>query len=268
MRSVHAPSVARFTPPAHTGVITHGVVSDSRRAQRRWRLTPEVPFYAIPRRAPAVVLCAFGDALAISALRGMRVGQALSGCRRPIWEISSVPIGGAPMLDPVHDHDIGHIVDAVDDPIVATPSGEQPVELCDERLAESARVLADGAPHSGEGSIADFGRKLVEIADSLGGDPNLIGHQGSGSGGRQRKQLAARGLGPRPHQGLDEVAVAKNVEGFFKRLEIIGAHEHERRASVAGHQDPLMLALHALSELGEVGLGLGERQRVCHRSTF
>ena len=39
MRSAHAPSVARFTPPAHTGVITQGVVSDSRRAQRRWRLT-------------------------------------------------------------------------------------------------------------------------------------------------------------------------------------------------------------------------------------
>ena len=42
MRSVHAPSVARFTPPAHTGVITHGVVSDSRRAQRRWRLTAQL----------------------------------------------------------------------------------------------------------------------------------------------------------------------------------------------------------------------------------
>ena len=39
MRSVHAPSVARLTPPAHTGVITQGVVSGSRRAQRRWRLT-------------------------------------------------------------------------------------------------------------------------------------------------------------------------------------------------------------------------------------
>ncbi len=35
------------------------------------------------------------------------------------------------MLDPVHHHDMGYIVDAVDDPIVAPPSGEQPVELRD-----------------------------------------------------------------------------------------------------------------------------------------
>jgi len=39
VRSVHAPSVARITPRAHTGIITQGVVSDSRRAQRTWRLT-------------------------------------------------------------------------------------------------------------------------------------------------------------------------------------------------------------------------------------
>jgi len=36
------------------------------------------------------------------------------------------------MLDPVHDHNTGYNADAVDDPIVAPPGGEQPVELSDE----------------------------------------------------------------------------------------------------------------------------------------
>jgi len=60
VRSVHAPSVARFTPPAHTGIITQGVVSGSRRAQRRWRLTvrcklsAETPSLAVANSQQAV----------------------------------------------------------------------------------------------------------------------------------------------------------------------------------------------------------------------
>ena len=57
------------------------------------------------------------------------------------------------MLDPVHDHDVGCVIDAIDDPVVAPPGREKPVELSDERLAESVRVLADPAPDGDEGSI-------------------------------------------------------------------------------------------------------------------
>ncbi|MCL4414779.1 MAG: hypothetical protein M1522_08565 [Actinobacteria bacterium] len=47
------------------------------------------------------------------------------------------------MLDPVHDHDVGCLIDAVDDPVVAPPGREQPVELSEEPLAGPVRALAD-----------------------------------------------------------------------------------------------------------------------------
>jgi len=172
------------------------------------------------------------------------------------------------MLDSVHGHDAGCIVDAVDDPVVTSAGGEQAVQLSNEWLAESVRILADRTPHGDERGVTNLGWELVEVAETFWGDPDLVRHPGGGSGGRQREQLAARGLGSRPGQGSDEVAIGKDVEGLLERLEIVRAHEHERRSSVSGHQDPLVLSLDALRERGQVGLSLRERQRVCHRSLF
>lgn len=172
------------------------------------------------------------------------------------------------MLDSVHGHDAGRIVDAVDDPVVTPTSGEQADELSDEGLAESAGILPDRSPHGGKGGITDLFWKLVEVAETFRGDPDLVRHSGAGSGGRQREQFAACGLGARSGEGCDEVRIAQYVQGLLEGLEIVGAHEHERRSSIAGHQDPLVLTLDALGKLGQVGLGLRERQRVFHRSQF
>jgi hypothetical protein len=43
----------------------------------------------------------------------------------------------------VHDDDLGHVVAAVDDPVVASSRREQAGELADERFAEPVRVFAD-----------------------------------------------------------------------------------------------------------------------------
>jgi hypothetical protein len=49
------------------------------------------------------------------------------------------------MLNPMHDDDLGRVVDAVDDPVVASSRREKTGELADERFAEPLRVFADGA---------------------------------------------------------------------------------------------------------------------------
>lgn len=88
------------------------------------------------------------------------------------------------MLYPVHDHDAGCIVDAVDNPVVTSTSGKQAGELSLERLAEPARIVADRSSHGGEGGTTNLPWKLVEVAETLRGDLNLVAHSGGGSGGR------------------------------------------------------------------------------------
>lgn len=45
------------------------------------------------------------------------------------------------------------IVDAVDDPVITSTSGEQADERSDERRAESARILPDRSPHDAKGIL-------------------------------------------------------------------------------------------------------------------
>jgi hypothetical protein len=49
------------------------------------------------------------------------------------------------MLNPVHDDDLGCVVDAVDDPVVASACREKASEFADQRFAEPVRVFTDGA---------------------------------------------------------------------------------------------------------------------------
>ena len=118
-----------------------------------------------------------------------------------IREDSAWPVGGAPMLDSVHDHDAGSIVDAVDHPVITSTGGEQAAELSDEWLAESAGILPDRSPHGGEGGITDLFWKLVEVAETFRGDPDLVCHSAASSGGRQLEQVAACSFGSRSGEG-------------------------------------------------------------------
>jgi hypothetical protein len=49
------------------------------------------------------------------------------------------------MLNPVHDDDLDCVVDAVDDPVVASARREKAGEFADQRFAEPVRVFTDGA---------------------------------------------------------------------------------------------------------------------------
>ena len=51
------------------------------------------------------------------------------------------------MLHAVDQHDVGVVIDLVDDPMVTASSRPQPRELADEWLADSARVLGEGAEY-------------------------------------------------------------------------------------------------------------------------
>jgi hypothetical protein len=56
--------------------------------------------------------------------------------------------------------------------------------------------------------------------------------------------------------------------GLLQRGEVVGAEQDEGGSSVAGDQDAVVLALDPVRHLGEVGLDLGEGQRLAHGSSF
>lgn len=51
------------------------------------------------------------------------------------------------MLDSVDQHDVGVLVDLVHDPVIPPPRRPQPGERADERLADAARIVSQGAQH-------------------------------------------------------------------------------------------------------------------------
>ncbi len=62
----------------------------------------------------------------------------------------------------------------------------------------------------------------------------------------------------------DSLRVRQQLEGVFQRFELVGADEHGGAAPVAGHGDAVVGVLDPVDHLGELGLHLGERQRVGH----
>lgn len=66
----------------------------------------------------------------------------------------------------------------------------------------------------------------------------------------------------------DEWAVAEDIEALLERPKVVGADEHERRPAVPGDKDAVVLLLDAISQLGEVGFRVRERDRIAHRSEF
>lgn len=74
------------------------------------------------------------------------------------------------MLNAVHDHDSGRVVDAVDDPVVASSRREKAGEFSDEFFAEPLGVLPDRAVYGSERCISNLRRETVEMAEPFGGD--------------------------------------------------------------------------------------------------
>ena len=89
---------------------------------------------------------------------------------------SSRSVGVAAVLYAGNDDPALVFVDFVDDPIVAPPSGAQPLELAEQRLARALRVRGDGGVDRLYCSSADLLGKPVEVTEAFRRDPDLV-HQ-------------------------------------------------------------------------------------------
>jgi len=78
--------------------------------------------------------------------------------------------------------------------------------------------------------------------------------------------IASGGLTSRPCDRRHQLRIAQDVERLLQRLEIVGADQHERRSAIAGDQNPFVVSLDPIRELGEMALVIREWQRVTHRS--
>lgn len=78
------------------------------------------------------------------------------------------------MLNPVHDDDLGRVVDAVDDPVVASSRREKVGEFADQRFIEPVRVFTDGAMQRGHRCVADLRRETVQVTESLRSGAELV----------------------------------------------------------------------------------------------
>jgi hypothetical protein len=74
------------------------------------------------------------------------------------------------MLNRGHDDDLRRVVDAVDDPVVASSRREKAGEFADKRLSEPMRAFADWAMQSGERCVADLRGQTVQVMESLRSD--------------------------------------------------------------------------------------------------
>ncbi len=78
------------------------------------------------------------------------------------------------MLDAMDGDDLHGVVDTVDDPVVATSSREEPGELSHERLTQAVRIVCYRAVERHQGGVSDLGGKLVQVAEPLWRDPDLV----------------------------------------------------------------------------------------------
>ena len=76
------------------------------------------------------------------------------------------------------------------------------------------------------------------------------------------------GFSKRPAQRLDQFFIAHDVESLLQRFEIVGTDENERWATVAGHEDTVVLTFDAVGHLREMRLYFGEREYICHATSI
>ncbi len=78
------------------------------------------------------------------------------------------------MLHTVDQNDLVVFEDLVDDSVVATSRRPQALEFTKEWLAEPVRVLGDRTEDGLQGSVAHLLRELVEMAEPLSSDLDLV----------------------------------------------------------------------------------------------
>ena len=144
------------------------------------------------------------------------------------------------MLHTVDDDDSVVLDNLVDDPVVASPSGPKTREFAEKRLAEPPRVGGDRSQDRLEGGGSHLLRQAFEMPEALWGDHYLV-QPAASDVVSQAQPLTFSGLDTRSAQRLHELGVTENVEALLKGLEVVGAHQHERRPAVSSHEDPIVL---------------------------
>jgi hypothetical protein len=171
------------------------------------------------------------------------------------------------MLDSVNEHDVGVVVDLVHDPVVPAPSRPQSGELADEWLADSTRIVSQRAEHERDGGVPNLRWEVIEVPSALARDVDLV-QTSAGEVIVQPDAFASCRLTSGSFDRCDEVRIAQDVQRLLQRFEVVGADEDERGAPVPGHEDAVVVLLHAICEFGQVRLGVGERHSLGHWSGF
>ena len=89
------------------------------------------------------------------------------------------PVDVATVLNAVDQHRLIFFEDLVDDPVVPAPGGPETFEFTDKWLPEPLGVLGDRPEDGRECGVPNLVRQSVEVAQTLGGDLDLIHEVGS-----------------------------------------------------------------------------------------
>jgi hypothetical protein len=85
-------------------------------------------------------------------------------------------------------------------------------------------------------------RELVEVAETLSRDLDLV-HAATSNVVPETHPLAPFSIPARTAKRYHQLIVFQDVEGLFEGLEVVGTQEDERRSSIAGDQDAVVLTL-------------------------
>jgi len=179
------------------------------------------------------------------------------------WAGSTRPVHVPAVLHAVDQNNLLVFEDLVDDSVVATSRRPQALEFTDQRFAEPVRVLSDRTEDRLQGSVAHLLRESVEMAETLSRDLDLV-HPATSDVILETNPLALLSVPARTPKRLHKLIVLENIEGFLERLEVVRTQQDERRSSVPGDQNTVVLALHPVGEFGKVGLDFRERNCVAH----
>jgi hypothetical protein len=126
------------------------------------------------------------------------------------------------MMHTVDQNDLVVAEDLVDDAIVTAARRPESFEFTDHRLAGSAWVLSDRPEDGLESSVPHPVRELVEVAETLSRDLDLV-HAATSNVVPETHPLAPFSIPARTAKRFHQLNVFQDVEGLFEGLEVVGA---------------------------------------------
>jgi hypothetical protein len=123
---------------------------------------------------------------------------------------SAWPVRVSAVLHTVDQNDLVVFKDLVDNAIVATPRRPETLEFTDEWFAEPVRVLSDRTEDRLQGSVAHLLRELVEMAETLSRDLDLV-HPATSDVVAETQTLALFSVPSRTPKRLHQLIVFEDV---------------------------------------------------------